>query len=62
MSIKKIKFFDANLIGSLSIWADGTEAHSLMSNEVETRTPYGLREIARNAHDFVEDNTPIHRH
>jgi hypothetical protein len=41
---------------------DGTEAHSLMSSEVETRAPWGLREIARNAREFVEDNTPVHRH
>jgi hypothetical protein len=37
MSIKNQIFFDANFIGSPSFSADGTEAHSLMSNEVETR-------------------------
>jgi hypothetical protein len=62
VSIKKSNFFDANFIGSPSFWVDGTEAHLLMSSEVETRAPYGLREIARNACEFVEDNTPTHRH
>jgi hypothetical protein len=33
-----------------------------MSSEVETYAPQGLREIARNAHEFVENNTPVHRH
>jgi hypothetical protein len=46
----------------MSFWADGTEAHSLMSSEVETRAPQGLRKIVGNAHEFVEDNTPVHRH
>jgi hypothetical protein len=39
VSIKKAKTNDANFIGSLSFWADGTEAHSPMSSEVETRAP-----------------------
>jgi hypothetical protein len=62
VSIKKSIFFDANFIGSPSFWADGTEAHLLMSNEVETCAPQGLREVARNARGFVEDNTYVHRH
>jgi hypothetical protein len=38
VSIKKIiKKIDTNFIGGLSFWADVTEAHSLMSNEVEAR-------------------------
>jgi hypothetical protein len=32
-----------------------------MSSEVETRALEGLREIARNAREFVEDNTHVHR-
>jgi hypothetical protein len=39
VSIKKSKKLNANFIGSPSFWVDGTEAHSLMSNEVETRAP-----------------------
>jgi hypothetical protein len=62
VSIKNQNFFVANFIGSLSFWADGTEAHSLMRSEVETRAPQGLKETARNAREFVEDNTPLHRH
>jgi hypothetical protein len=57
VSLKNQTKFDANFIGSLSFWADGTKAHSPMSSEVETRAPQGLGEIARNAHEFVEDNT-----
>ena len=56
------KKIDANFTGSPSFSADGTKAHSLMSSEVETCAPKGLREIARNAREFVEDNTPVHRH
>ena len=41
---------------------DGTEAHLLMSSEVETRAPQSLREITRNAPEFVEDDTHVHRH
>jgi hypothetical protein len=63
ISTKKLKNkIDANFIGSLSFWADGTKTHSLMSTEVETRAPYGLREITRNARESVKDNTPVHRH
>jgi hypothetical protein len=39
MYIKKLKKIDINFIGSPSFWADGTEAHSLMSSEVETHAP-----------------------
>jgi hypothetical protein len=39
VSIENQKNFDANFIGSPSFWADGTEAHLLMSSEVETRPP-----------------------
>jgi hypothetical protein len=62
VSIKNQIFFYANFIGSPSFWADGTKAHSLMSSEVETRAPKGLREIIRNTCEFVEDNKPVHRH
>jgi hypothetical protein len=48
----------------LSSFEDGhySGAHSLISSEVETHAPYGLREIARNAREFVENNTHVHRH
>jgi hypothetical protein len=36
---EKEKENDAIFIGSPSFWADGTEAHSLMSSEVETCAP-----------------------
>ena len=56
MSKKNQFFFNANFIGSPSFWADGTEAHLLMSSEVDLcslRFVFRVRVFERKRHGDV---------